>query len=389
MAIDCLKNTISILGDLVSFNNCGGESNLSIAGYMEDQLKKNDVQYFKVYDETGTKLGLHCRIGPAVDGGMILSGHMDVVPTKGQTWARPDFKLTKEGSKLYGRGTTDMKGFLACCLASLPLILEKELHKPIYLAFSYDEEVGCLGAPRLIDHIQKTYAEKPSFAIIGEPTSMITVPAEKGISLHKTIIKSNAAHSSEIRRQVSAINEGVKLVQWLSDRMEKWIAEDHIDSRFDPNHSTLHVGTITGGVAPNIIADHCEFLWEMRNLPQDDPGEILEEFQAFCEKQMAKKQKVASDFKITTTSVISSVPALETPKNSHIVDLSQKWSQHKKLGAVSFASEAGLFSNKGYQTVLCGPGNMEQGHTADEYIEIDQLKKCIDYLNHIVIHSRP
>ena len=174
-----LDNTISILGDLVAFSVLGGQSNLPIAEYILGLLQKNDIEYHQVFNSKGDKVSIHCRIGPEVDGGIILSGHMDVVTTKGQQWSRPDFRLTKEDNKLYARGTSDMKGFLACCLAMLPYLKKSKLKKPIYLAFSYDEEIGCLATEQLISSIKTTYKERPNFAVIGEPSMMQTINGKK------------------------------------------------------------------------------------------------------------------------------------------------------------------------------------------------------------------
>lgn len=377
------KKAISILKDLVAFPVLGGESNLSIAKYIEELLMANGVLYHTIENESGDKRAIHCRIGPAVDGGLILSGHMDVVPTKGQPWTRPDFELTQEGSKLYGRGTTDMKGFLACCLAIMPKLMSAPLTKPIYLAFSYDEEIGCQGGPVLVQDINDSYPEKPAFAIIGEPTSMRTVTGEKGIAIFKTIVISSAAHSSEIRSNVSAIEGALSLIQWLSNKMEESIEAGSIDDRFDPPYTTIHTGVIKGGTAVNIVADRCEFEWDVRTIPSDSVNGIVSDFKDYCDDLVNSKRLISPDFNIVTESHFPPVPGLDTPEDSRLVRLVNDLNGHDRAGTVSYGSEAGQYAEGGFEAILCGPGSMAQGHRADEFIEIEQLDRCIDFLENL------
>lgn len=383
-----LHSMVSILEDLVAFKVLGGNSNLSIANYIEQLLFENDIEYHKVFDSSASKVSLHCRIGPEIDGGTILSGHMDVVPTKGQKWTRPDFKLTREGDKLYGRGTADMKGFLACCLAWLPQFKKVTLSKPIYLAFSYDEEIGCRATEELLKSIGNTYVERPAFAIIGEPTSMQVANAEKGAAFFKTEILSAAAHSSEIRKSVSAIEEATHLIQWLMAKMDGFIESGILDDRFSPPYTTIHVGTIKGGEAVNIVSDHCEFEWDVRNIPSQSIPEILEEFKIHCEKRMIEKSIMSSEFVIQTDSQFSIVPSFETSEETEIVQMGEHFSGTKKREVLSFASEAGYFERAGFQTIVCGPGSMEQGHRADEFIAVQELEKCMIFLERLTEWSK-
>ncbi len=378
-----LDSAISILGDLVAFSVLGGQSNLSIAEYISNWLQSNNIDYHQVFNASEDKVSIHCRIGPEEDGGIILSGHMDVVPTKGQLWSKPDFRLTQEDDKLYARGTSDMKGFLACCLAMLPHWQKAKLKKPIYLAFSYDEEVGCLASEQLVSSIKSTYKERPGFAVIGEPSLMQTVNGEKGAAFFKTTVYSSAAHSSEVRKSISAIEEATYLIQWLLRKMDDFIEQKHFDNRFDPPYTTIHVGVIKGGSAVNIIADQCDFAWDVRNIPSDSIQEILESFETFCEKRTIQKQESCSDFKIKTSKQFSIVPSLNTSENSEIVEMVNSFNGNKSAKTVSFASEAGFFSNAGFETVVCGPGSMDQGHRADEFIEISELKKCLSFLERL------
>jgi len=378
-----LKRAISILDDLVAFPVLGGENNFSIANYIIGLFEENEIEYKKVMDTSGHKMSIHCRIGPAVSGGIILSGHMDVVPTQGQDWSKADFKLTHEQDRLYGRGTADMKGFLACCLAMLPYLKKTRLAKPIYLAFSYDEEVGCLASESLISSMISSYDERPSYAIIGEPSLMGIANAEKGVAFLRTKILSSAAHSSEVRESVSAIEEASHLIQWLFGKMDEFIQNGQLDNRFSPPFTTIHVGTVKGGEAVNIIADHCEFEWDVRNIPLHSISEILEVFEAYCEKRIIEKKKIFSGFTIKTELRFPAVPGFETPKESKIVRLMDSFTENQPLEALSFASEAGYYAKAGFETVVCGPGNMKQGHRADEFIEINELKKCLAFLERL------
>jgi len=379
-----VEDVISVLRDLIAFPVLGGESNLSIASYIESTLKEHHIQYHQVYNDVGDKVSLHCRIGPPKDEGIILSGHMDVVPTEGQPWSREPFTLSQEGNRLYGRGTADMKGFLACCLAMIPEMQNADLKRPIYLAFSYDEEVGCLAGPALAHDIKQTYNEQPGYAIIGEPTSMITCTAGKGIAVFTTEVKSSAAHSSEIKSRVSAINEATHLIQWLNQKMEALSQKNHLDQRFDPAHTTIHVGTIAGGTAVNIISDHCVFQWDVRNIPSDDISLILSEFVEFCKEREATNHQINPDFQIDTKAKFSIVPSLDTALDSPIAVNLNQWTHTAEPSTVAFGTEAGQFDAAGFEAVICGPGDMAQGHQADEYVEIDQLEKCTAMIQNLI-----
>ena len=379
-----LTKTIELLRNLVAFPALGGESNLPIANYIEQVLKASNIPYHLVPNEAEDKVAIHCRIGPALDGGVILSGHMDVVPTVGQPWTKPPFQLTTEGEKLYARGSTDMKGFNACCLAMIPKMQALPLKKPIYLAFSYDEEVMCQGAPALIAAINETYKETPAYAIIGEPTEMQTVVAEKGIGGFKTIITSSAAHSSQVKTSVSAIEEATYLVQWLLRKMDHLIETGHIDQRFNPPHTTIHVGTIQGGTAMNIIADHCEFVWDVRNIPTDDVADILQDFKAFCQERIEVKKKINSAFTIETSSVAPIVPGLNTREDSDFVKIINQLNGTQQVGSAAFASEAGQYAAGGFEALLCGPGSINRAHKADEFITTGELEECLDFLGKLV-----
>lgn len=375
-----------ILSKLVSFPVLGGQSNISIAEWIESYLTEHGVPFKNVPNEEGTKRSIHCRIGPAVDGGVILSGHTDVVPVAGQPWDTDPFVLTDGGDgKLYARGSCDMKGFIACCLAVLPDMVAADLKKPIYFAFSYDEEVGCLAAPALAADINTHYDEKPVYAIIGEPSMMQPIVGQKGICIYKTTVNGSAGHSSGIRTEVSAIHEASRLIMWLENKMNELIDGGQVDDRFHPPHTTIHSGVFErSGIAPNVVSDSATFYWDVRVIPKDSSKEIRQEFEAFCREHEIECQKRWPDFKIVTVEDHSDVPPLDTPEHLDIVPFIKELSGVEKLDTVSYAAEAGQFAEAGFQAVICGPGDIAQAHRANEFIEIDQLNQGVDMIKRLV-----
>lgn len=365
-----------ILAKLVSFPVLGGESNLSIINWIKEYIESFDVSVTMLPNEEGNKASLHCRIGPAVDGGVILSGHTDVVPVEGQDWNTSPFELTDKGDgKLYGRGSCDMKGFVACCLAILPEMIKADLKKPIYFAFSYDEEVGCLAGPELAKSIRTHYTETPKYAIIGEPSLMEPIVGQKGIYILETYVYGSAGHSSRIKQEVSAIHESMRLILWLENKMNQLINDGRLDERFHPPHSSIHIGLVNGGIAPNVIADKAHFYWDLRTIPMDDIHSIVNEFESFCREREIELRKIFPDFSIKTIENHPPVPHLDTKEDQEIVKLITKLCGKNKLNTVSYAAEAGQFANEGFQTVICGPGSIAQAHRANEFIAKEELKK--------------
>ncbi|MBX2815916.1 MAG: acetylornithine deacetylase [Saprospiraceae bacterium] len=375
-----------ILAQLVSFSVLGGQSNASIAEWIEKYLEKHGVVYQTVPHATENKRSIHCRIGPPVDGGLILSGHTDVVPVEGQPWKTDPFVLTDGGNgKLYGRGSCDMKGFIACCLAALPTMQSSALQKPLYFAFSYDEEVGCRAAPALAADIKSHYEESPKYALIGEPSMMQPIVGQKGIVIYKTSLNGSAGHSSRIRQEVSAISEAARLILWLEEKMDDLIQSGHIDKRFDPPHTSIHSGVFEhSGIAPNVVSDHASFYWDVRVIPQDKGKSIREDFDAYCRALEEKNRTKWDQFEIKTVEAHPDVPALDTSEETEIVELTKIFSGRSDLGTVSYAAEAGQFAEAGFQSIICGPGDIMQAHRADEFIEIDQLEKGMEMMNRIV-----
>ncbi|WP_420399900.1 acetylornithine deacetylase [Flagellimonas sp.] len=375
----------NILTKLVSFPVLGGESNLSIIHWIKEYIESYGVEANLLPNAEGTKASLHCRIGPAVDGGVILSGHTDVVPVEGQEWTTDPFVLTDKGDgKLYGRGSCDMKGFLACCLAVLPQMVNADLKKPIYFAFSYDEEVGCLAGPELARVMNTYYQETPKYAIIGEPSMMEPIVGQKGIYILETYVEGSAGHSSRIKQEVSAIHEAMRLILWLENKMDQLIAAERLDERFNPPHSTIHIGLVNGGIAPNVIADKAYFYWDLRTIPMDSIEEIVNEFEAYCREREEELRQVFPDFGIKTMENHPPVPHLDTNANDDVVQLIKRIAGNSKLNTVSYAAEAGQFANEGFHTAICGPGSIAQAHRANEFIAKEQLEMGMEMLQKLV-----
>lgn len=380
-----LQSAIEILRELVAFPVLGGESNLSIIRYITALLDAKGIPYQLVPNETNTKASLHCRIGPAVDGGVILSGHTDVVPVAGQAWDTDPFILTEKEGKLYARGSADMKGFLACCLANIDAMQAANLRRPIYFAFSYDEEIGCLAAPELVRAIKDFYSEKPKYAIIGEPSRLQPIVGQKGICVLETTVHGSAGHSSRIRQEVSAIHVAARLIVWLENKMAELIELGQTDDRFQPNHSSLHSGTIHGGIAPNVIADVCTFQWDLRVIPADSLSGIVQDFETYCRDLERELQLRFAGAKIVTVQHHPPVPPLDTPEHLSVVSLIRKLSGEQTLKTVAYAAEAGQFAEGGFEAVICGPGDIAQAHRANEFIEIEQLKKGLEFIERLIL----
>ncbi|MDX5376077.1 MAG: acetylornithine deacetylase [Halomonas sp.] len=362
-----------MLERLVGFATVSRDSNLELIAFVEGYLDEHGVEHWRVESDDGKKANLLARIGPEVEGGVVLSGHTDVVPVDGQPWSTDPFTLVDKGDdKLYGRGTCDMKGFIACALVELPEWLKRGLDKPIYLALSYDEEVGCIGAPRMIERLMADHP-RPAAVIVGEPTMMQPVVAHKGATNLRTTVTGRASHSSQVDQGVSAIHVAARLVTKIEDVMSELRAEGRVDEAFNVAHSSLHVGKIAGGTAINIMARECTFEWEIRHLPSDRFEELIGRVNAYAEELEAEMQRRAPETGIVTEALNVTVPALADDNNAQVLDLCRELLGEQPSGAVAYATEAGQFQRVGLPTVICGPGSIRQAHQPDEYIEIDQL----------------
>lgn len=383
--IESLTNQAEeFLAKLVSFDTTSDKSNLALLSYIEDILTRANVPYQLVPNETGDKASLFATLGPDVPGGIGLSGHTDCVPVTGQAWDTDPFQLTLKGDKLYGRGSTDMKGFLSCMLAAIPLFQSGQLQRPVYLIFSYDEEIGCTGVRPLIEQLGGRLP-MPELVVVGEPSNGQVVEAHKSISSFATEIHGHEAHSSVNHLAVSAIEVGAKLVTYLSEQQQKLKQSQH-DPRFDPSYSTVHVGLMKGGTARNIVAKKCEFLWEVRALPGFDGTTVADDMMAYAEKELLPAMKEISPLTSIETFERTSVPGLAS--QSETVGLGLKLANQNESFVVSYGTEAGLFEMGGAPSVICGPGNIEQAHKPNEFIERAELAKCMVLMNRVAEHQQ-
>ncbi|WP_456269866.1 acetylornithine deacetylase [Kushneria sp. AK178] len=363
-----------ILATLVGFDVLSRHSNLALIEWVEQFLDAHDVSHERIASDDGERFNLLARIGPDVAGGVVLSGHTDVVPVTGQSWQSDPFTLTERDGRLYGRGSCDMKGFLACALSGVPDWCQRDLKRPIWLAFSYDEEIGCLGAPRMIEHLIRHHPE-PAAVIVGEPTLMAPVTLQKGITTLKTVVHGVPAHSSQVNQGISAIHVASRLIGRIEDIMSELAEENQLNDAFNVPHSSLHVGTVTGGNAINIMAQHCAFEWEIRHLPEQGFDAVFERFRDYSDELEETLRAVNGDFAIETTTLTDTVPGLENRNNDRAMALLERLGVRDAQQAVAYATEAGQFQRAGLQAVICGPGSIEQAHRADEFITLEQLEK--------------
>ncbi len=380
---DHLDRAEEILAQLVHFDTTSHKTNLPLIAYIEEILKSAAVPYSLVPNDDGDKASLFATIGPEGPFGIGLSGHTDVVPVEGQEWHTDPFTLMEKGDKLFGRGTTDMKGFLACMLAALPLFQTAPLKQPIYLIFSYDEEVGCTGVRPLINKLGDDLP-MPSLVLVGEPSNCQVVEAHKSITSYITRVIGHEAHSSLLHQGVSAIEIAAKLINHLNEAQQK-LQSTQNDGRFDPPYSTVHVGRIEGGTARNIVAKDCEFLWEVRALPNFDGSEIAQTMMTFAQGELLPSMKTISSETDIITDQITSVPGLASSPSA--VSLGMKLANQNESFVVSYGTEAGLFEDQGAASVICGPGSIEQAHKPNEYIERSELVKCLTLLGRVAEHQ--
>ncbi|MYG43184.1 MAG: acetylornithine deacetylase, partial [Rhodobacteraceae bacterium] len=373
-----------ILETLVSYPTVSNSSNLDLVSWIYDYLEGYNIDCHLDYNSDGTKASIYALIGPEEPDGVILSGHTDVVPVVGQKWQTDPWKLTENDGKLYGRGTCDMKGFLANVLAMIPEMTEVELKRPIQLAFSRDEEVGCIGAPPMISKI-RDQLPPAKLAIIGEPSMLKVVTGHKGGTAISVHVRGFEVHSSIMHQGVSAIMYAAKLIEWANQRNKENSEKrkDSITSQFVPPYTTLHVGKIKGGTAQNITAKDCRFFVEIRCVPGEEPEKWVSEFQQYAVQLESEMKKVNEDTGINTGNWFN-VPPLKPETNGAAEEMARRITGDNSINVVSYATEAGQFQEKGYSAVVCGPGSIEQAHGADEFISISQLEAGERFIGKII-----
>ena len=374
MMIAHILTAREILGQLVSFRSVSRDSNLDMIAWIEQYLACHGVESSRVHNEDGRKAALFANVGPSVDGGVILSGHSDVVPVDGQDWTTDPFTLVERDGRLYGRGTCDMKGFIALALAAVPLAVKAGLARPLQIAISYDEETGCTGAPPMIAGMVAALP-RAAAVIVGEPSGMKLVNGHKGGKGYKVHVKGFEVHSSLLPQGVSAIMEAARLVGWINDRNAELQAKaaSPVAAMFAPPHTTVHCGMFHGGTAHNITAGDCHFVMEFRIVPDEDEEVWCRAFEAEARRIEAAMRKVRPGTAITLERFFD-VPALKPEPGGAAEALVRRLTGENGASVVSYGTEAGQFQAAGYSAVVCGPGDIAQAHQPDEYLELAQFQ---------------
>lgn len=377
-----LEAAIKLTARLVGFDTESSKSNLPLIFAVEDYLRELGVPFWRIPNAAGDKASLFAIFGPNVESGVLLSGHTDVVPVIGQSWTSDPFTLRREGSRLIGRGAVDMKGFDAVCLAMAPEFQAAALKRPIHLLLSYDEETTCVGP---LDVIARFGVDlpRPGAVIVGEPTSMQVADAHKSVTTHTTRVLGHEIHSAKLHEGLSAVHVACRLVTELERIGEAFRAEGDPSGRFDPPYSTVHVGTIAGGSARNIVARACEFHWEFRGLPDIPAGAAKHSLDAFAAKLEDQLFRNFPKAKIETATEVEA-PGLSPEPGSLAETLALRLAKVNRTIAVPYATEAGQFQRAGVPTVVCGPGRIDEAHQPDEYIEIAELAACVEFMRGLV-----
>jgi acetylornithine deacetylase len=381
-------NSVQILTDLIAFKTISGEDNSSLIDYCDGILKKLGATSFRTYDDEKKRVNLFATLKAKNSNDkkpIILSGHTDVVPVS-KGWSSDPFTATIKGDKLYGRGSCDMKGFIACALAYAPIYSKSHLYRDIHFSFTFDEETACQGAPILIEELKKRDI-KDGICIIGEPTNMKIIDAHKGCYEYTTYFKGLAGHSSAPHKGVSAVEYASRYVNKLIELREKLKDRAPKDSIFDPPHSTLSIGGVFGGIAHNVIADKCHVNWETRPVVKDDGIFLNQEIDKYANEILLPEMKKVFPNASIEKDIIGEIVGFDREDKSDACELISSLTGDNSRQVVSFGTEAGLFQEIGISTVVCGPGSIDQAHKIDEFIVLDELKKCLNLLDGIKVDS--
>ncbi|MFZ1727461.1 MAG: acetylornithine deacetylase [Albidovulum sp.] len=375
MGVHEIMSSAEILADLIAFDTVSRNSNMALMTHVAGRLQQAGISAKLIPNADGTKANLLATIGPADIGGVMLSGHTDVVPVDGQNWTRPAFKLTRHEGRYYGRGTADMKGFVACALSAGLKAAGRDLKTPLHLAFSYDEEIGCQGVRSMIDFLKEAPV-RPAMCIVGEPTGLTVASGHKGKVALKARCIGREGHSALAPLALNALHLGADLIGVLRDMQEGLRTTGYQDDDYDVPYTTVHAARITGGGALNIVANLCELDFEIRNVAEDDPATIMADIRARAAALVAEARKTAAEADIQFAENFS-YPGLNTATDAQVVRFVQSLTGGNNTCKVAFGTEGGLFSQDlDIPTVICGPGSMMQGHKPDEYVEVAQIERC-------------
>lgn len=375
-------NTEQILKKLISFKSISEQENMTLLNYVSNYLGKFNISA-EIINRHQNRANLYCRIGPNTTGGLMLSGHTDVVPVANQKWKTNPFELHKQGKKYFGRGTADMKSFVAIVLSLVPKIISMNLKKPVHIMLSYDEEIGCVGIQKAVPFL-KSMKKKPSYCIVGEPTEMQVITEHKGKKNFIVTFNGIESHSSQIDKGVNAIKYANKFLTYLSSIEKKLKKKSFQNKNYNPPYSSINVGLIHGGIALNIIPSSCKLEFEIRDLPSNNISEIIREIKEYLFLNLEREMKKENNKCSIKFSITNNFPPLKTLINNKIVNLALKNLNTNITGTVSFGTEAGVFNKIPIETIVCGPGNIDQAHKPNEFISIEQINKCEAFLKNII-----
>ena len=369
-----LSSTKAWLERLVAHETVSRDSNLTLIHEVAAFLAERGAHVELIHNEDGRKANCLARLGPERAGGIVLSGHTDVVPVDGQSWSTNPFEVHEEGGRLYGRGVCDMKGFLASALATLPTDTSSWRY-PLWLALSYDEEVGCIGAPSMIERLKNHHALKPRGIIVGEPTELVSIVGHKGIAAAKTTVRGYETHSSQMNRGVSAVMVAARLMVKL-ESLGAELREAKTDGRFSPGYSTVHVGLVEGGTAVNITAKDASFTWDVRTIPGQRARDVIDAFERFAQEEVLPEMLAKHAGCAIHTELLADAPGLNAPGSIADSILVETLKTEPGERYVSYATEAGQFQAAGFDAVIWGPGSIDQAHQPDEWVSMEQLDGC-------------
>ena len=380
-------NSEEILAQLVAFDTTSTKSNLQLIDFVRNLLDDHAIESQLVHNDDHSCANLYATIGPDDRGGVMLSGHTDVVPTTGQDWHSDPYQLRTEDKLLFGRGSCDMKGFIACVLAGLPQMAAARLQTPIHLAFSYDEEIGCVGARRLIASMAG-FEVKPRLGLIGEPTSMSMVLGHKGKISFRVTVSGLSCHSAYISNGVNAVEYAAELITFIRN-MNTRVQQNLTDPSYTVPHTTFHVGNINGGTALNIVPRQCEFEFEIRNLPQQDLDSLIHEIKHYANDVLLADMQSRYEHSEIRFDETSCYPGLHTDPASAVIACTRAINPIDEVGDnVSFGTEAGLFDSIGINSLVCGPGSIDQAHKPDEFVSREQMQYCDRMIENLVHRCR-
>ncbi len=377
-------STVELLDRLVAFDTTSRNPNLELMAFVRGFLDSHGVRSHASHDPTGQKINLHALIGPAIEGGVALSGHVDTVPVDGQRWQTDPFDLRAKDGKLFGRGTCDMKGFVASMLAAVPDLVARRLARPVHLFITFDEETTMAGARRLLATLDEAGWPRPAMCVVGEPSLMQPIVGHKGRLAARAVVRGRPGHSSDPARGVNAIHAAARLIAWIAGEADRTAREGPFAEGFEPAHTTSQVGTVEGGAALNIVPERCELTVEWRPIPGDDARDALRRLEAHALEVLEPAMRSAAPGSGFGFEVTDWVPEMSLPPDHELAALVRRAAGSNGAGHVSYATEGGLFQEAGIPTIVCGPGSIEQAHGADEWIERAQLDASDAFIRRLV-----